>query len=440
MNKNSLNFSIKEYRSELSLAILALLTVVAIFIRPLLTITHDFPVNIGTTGLRSDKSHSSNKGASFGQIINDNKFHFKCTIIKSKYRTPYCGLALATSNSWTEGVDLTRYESIIFDIDYTGNAKTARFYLRNYNPEYSNRKNISTTKYHIIEYETSLLNSPFEVKISDFKVADWWVAKNKIPFSLSGNELSNIVIAQLQTGTKVPAGEHTFRINSIKLKKDLISDATFNIILSAFWLAISFGLLAIKITRKNKEISHQKLKTNKLHQEKNRLNKKAQTDALTKVLNRHGIEDYFADLLERNPLNKNPLISAIFFDIDHFKKINDNAGHTVGDSILIELSELVRTHTRMSDKIARWGGEEFVLICEQTRNKDALKLANKLCKIIEKNEFFNNLKITASFGIYTERLIPSTTLTSLTDKADIALYEAKRTGRNNVKNYNDFDE
>ncbi len=432
--------TLSELKIEITLAFLAIFTIVVIIIKPYIIITNDLPIHQGKIGLRSDSGHDKNKGQSFGEFIDNNKFHFKCTIVKSNYRTPYCGLAMATTSSWTKGVDISGYESIIFDIDYYGKSKTARFYLRNFNPDYSHKKEMSTTKYHIIEFETALLSEPFEVKLSHFKVADWWIARNNIPFALSGNELTNIVIAQLQTGTLTKGGEQTFKINSIKLKKNAISDTLFNILFSSFWLTASFVLLLLKILKKNKEIKNQKVTENKLKQEKETLSKKAQTDELTNTLNRHGADNHFTQLIYSYGDNSDSFVSLIFLDIDHFKKINDNAGHTVGDAVLKELSELIRNRIRSTDKLIRWGGEEFILICKKTKNKDAERLAKALRQSIEEHIFCHRLNVTASFGVYTERLIKSTNLISMSDKADIALYEAKNTGRNTVINYNTFEE
>lgn len=421
-------------KSEIALGFCAILTLVIILIRPHLIIIDEMPVNHRYSGIRTDQGHPSNKGKSEGSFINNDEMHFKCTIVKSSYSSPYCGLALVLGRGLHSGIDLSQYESIILDIDYTGDAKTARFYLRNYSEAYFDYQDNASTKYHIIEFETALLNKPFEVKLADFKVADWWVAKFNIPFAMSNNEFTNIVIAQIQTGTNTPSGEQTFKINSIQLKKKRISDENFNLFLSIFWLAISFGILIFKIIIKNIALKKETQKTQELNNEKTHFIIKAHTDNLTKILNRHGIEKNITTTLDN--LTDPICLSVIFFDLDHFKNLNDTYGHDFGDSVLVEVAQLVQNNIRESDQFARWGGEEFVILCKETYNKDAVALANKLCQLIAAHTFNNGINVTASFGVSTNKILTKEEIDKTIKNADEALYNAKHSGRNNVKNHN----
>ena len=117
-------------------------------------------------------------------------------------------------------------------------------------------------------------------------------------------------------------------------------------------------------------------------------------------------------------------------DIDHFKKINDEHGHTLGDNVLSTLSSIVKEHIRTNDIFARWGGEEFVLVCRDTRIEQASLIAEKTREIIANFSFAENIHVTASFGVAT--LNANETLEQLFNNADKALYEAKNQGRNKV--------
>ncbi len=124
-------------------------------------------------------------------------------------------------------------------------------------------------------------------------------------------------------------------------------------------------------------------------------------------------------------------LSLIIFDIDYFKKINDTYGHLVGDTILKELSELIRNNLRESEYFVRWGGEEFVILLPGTSLQGAQMVAEKLRRAVEENTFSEVGKVTCSFGVTT--LKEDDTIKSFLKRADEALYEAKNGGRNQVK-------
>ena len=128
-------------------------------------------------------------------------------------------------------------------------------------------------------------------------------------------------------------------------------------------------------------------------------------------------------------------ISIVMMDLDHFKMVNDTYGHSAGDKVLQELSQLVSDMVREIDIIARMGGEEFAFILPETANAEATNLTERIRTEIENtNIHFNDeiIKITASFGICSCTL-KDATLESMLKKADDALYAAKNNGRNQSK-------
>lgn len=118
------------------------------------------------------------------------------------------------------------------------------------------------------------------------------------------------------------------------------------------------------------------------------------------------------------------------FDIDHFKKVNDTYGHDVGDYVLESISKIIKTSVRETDIFARWGGEEFLILCAEINIENTEILAEKLRESIGTYNFENVGNITASFGvtIYDEKDDRDTFL----KRVDEALYEAKENGRNRV--------
>ena len=150
-------------------------------------------------------------------------------------------------------------------------------------------------------------------------------------------------------------------------------------------------------------------------------------DSLTKIYNRRFFNEFLHKEIIRSERN-NKAFSLIMFDIDHFKRINDNYGHDIGDKILQELAAVVSQCIRKSDLFARVGGEEFVIIAQETNLEGAMYLAEKIRKKVEENSFCMSLKITVSLGI--SQYKNKDDCSTIYKRADNALYKAKDNGRN----------
>jgi diguanylate cyclase (GGDEF)-like protein len=167
-------------------------------------------------------------------------------------------------------------------------------------------------------------------------------------------------------------------------------------------------------------------KRKKLEQE---LEKNATTDRLTEVFNRTKFHEIIKQEVERAKRYNQPL-SMIMFDIDHFKNVNDTFGHSIGDYILKNLTQVVKENLREIDYLVRWGGEEFIIITPQTEMERAGVLAERVRKAVENYKFDIVGRITISLGV-TQFKKHDTEDTFIT-RTDDALYSAKRRGRNCV--------
>ncbi len=157
------------------------------------------------------------------------------------------------------------------------------------------------------------------------------------------------------------------------------------------------------------------------------------TDGLTALYNKHYFTEIFGKEFERTKRFKNDL-SLIVMDLDHFKSINDTYGHLQGDSVLKEIGLIIKKSVREVDFTARYGGEEFVILAINTDIKNTEILAEKIRKNIEDHSFKSDkkpLKMTSSFGVASVTNDISNNL-DLIKKADDALYQAKKGGRNRV--------
>ncbi|MCU7843782.1 MAG: diguanylate cyclase [Candidatus Thiodiazotropha sp. (ex Monitilora ramsayi)] len=153
----------------------------------------------------------------------------------------------------------------------------------------------------------------------------------------------------------------------------------------------------------------------------------ANTDRLTQVFNRMKFDEELKNQIEWAHSTQNPL-GLIMFDLDHFKAVNDNHGHDVGDEVLKRIVELVMCHIRKSDTLARWGGEEFMIITPLTDVFELKTIAESLREKIEELEHATVGQVTASFG--GSVLKPRDTLSTLVKRVDTALYQSKQSGRN----------
>jgi len=158
--------------------------------------------------------------------------------------------------------------------------------------------------------------------------------------------------------------------------------------------------------------------------------KQAATDSLTGIDNRRAIMELLEGEIARARRYGAPL-ALVMYDIDHFKAVNDTYGHDVGDDVLKCVTELVRTNIRVTDVIARWGGDEFVVLAPQSEIDGVLAMAEKLRATIAGETFGKAGAVTASFGVTV--LGSQDDQASLLKKADDALYKAKQNGRNRIE-------
>ena len=375
-------------------------------------------------------------GNSHAEITNLQNFQWRCTL-KAKHAYPHCGFQIIFDPKREHGLDLSHFTKVRLWLDYQGPNKTLRVYLRNFDPRYSSVDIQASTKYNQIEFSTDLLNDqPLEFSLRDFFVADWWLLEFNIPPKLRHPQFDNIIMFEVQTGSKEPLGEHNFQLKKVELVGQRLPTEKWYLLIMCAWLGVFVIFLGFRIAALNSQVRSQKkreaelLEINSLLDLRGKqLEEKSKTDSLTGAFNRQGIEDAIKIGLWEWRSQKKPL-SLILIDIDHFKKINDTHGHAVGDFVLATLSNIVKQHIRTNDLFARWGGEEFVLLCRDTKIEQASLIAEKIRELIASFTFKENMLVTASFGVAT--LNANETLEQLFNNADKALYDAKHHGRNRV--------
>lgn len=419
---------------EAALAIFVALTLVAIVAERFILQT-GFTVD-ANDGMISVYNDSVDGGISTSAITDPEGTEWRC-VLADQALYSYCGFELIFDQARVDGLDLRNYDRIKIWLAYEGPTETIRLYLRNHDPVYSDPERYDTTKYNQLEFDGALATgAPLEFSMHDFFVANWWFQRQRLSPEMAHPQFDNVIIIEVQTGSDPQPGPHWFRLEKVEFTGQVLTSERWYQGIVGSWLGGALLFLGLRIVRLNRELRRKSqrerelLEINSLLDQRGRqLEQKAKTDPLTGAFNRIGIEGALKiGLAERRRAGR-PL-SIVMLDVDHFKPINDTYGHAVGDRVLTGLSLLVQESIRSTDLFARWGGEEFALVCQDTDLRDAAAIAEKLRLKIALHDFGNEIKVTASFGVATLGVRES--LEQMFERADQALYQAKEQGRNRV--------
>lgn len=163
-----------------------------------------------------------------------------------------------------------------------------------------------------------------------------------------------------------------------------------------------------------------------------RLRRAALHDGLTGLFNRRFLRESLPQLQAAAARRHSPLC-VVMIDLDHFKRVNDEHGHLIGDRTLAAVGRALREHSRRSDLVARYGGEEFAVLCPDTDRETGIQVAERLRVAIEQlgaEQLGHSGPQTVSLGVAVQSPKQALTPEQLLDQADLALYRAKQLGRN----------
>ena len=339
---------------------------------------------------------------------------------------PYCGYEFFIDhNRGAHGADLTNMRSLAITLMYQGPSTSFRIHLKNFDPRYSTLADDESPKYLRVEADTTPGKWQTATFVpSDFGVADWWLRKRKLAPEFGKPQFDNITSMIIETGSEAPMGHHSFRVRDITVKTAILSDAQWYSLLLGSWIAMIVLYLGYRVVNLRRALKERRtLEALALRDAR----EAACRDPLTGVLNRRGLTERF-DALVQARSDAVP-VAAILIDIDHFKRLNDTFGHDYGDAVLAQFAGLIARNVRLVDITARWGGEEFVVVCADVDRKGAQRIAEKLRTCVEAFDFGRGGPVTASFGIHWAPAAGED-LGALVAAADKALYVAKAEGRN----------
>lgn len=358
---------------------------------------------------------------------------FRCRIVKS-IEWPYCKLYISLSDEHNKGIDMSSYGDFRLAVDYQGPGPAKLgIILVNAEDGLTRPDQWQTYKINQLSAFDIPKHGQAVVPLRWFTVAQWWKDMAKPPFEHSFTQIDNVVRTELLTPPDAAEGEHLYVVHAIHLHGKLVSQNVLLMGLMGVWIvcAIAWPSAAAFILRKRLRESNAALRllgeVNKaLELEARELAGQAHIDPLTGVLNRQGLR---AALMSTSTLMADPM-SVILIDIDHFKSINDTHGHDVGDEVLRKFAHVVATGVRASDRLVRWGGEEFLIVCPMTRLDQAAFVAETLRRALHQQAWPAGLQVTASFGVAQHQ--QGDEIGTVIKHADQQLYHAKRSGRDRV--------
>jgi diguanylate cyclase (GGDEF)-like protein len=368
------------------------------------------------------------------QWVDQAKLHFTCQFAKHAAGQSCSFVYLLYSTSADRGIDLSRYRTLNLALRYAGGAHYLRVAIRNFDSRFSRLEDPNSSKFNSVNLLPKDLAQSVPISLNEFAVPEWWVGQYDLPRNFGRPDLSNATALTIDLLGDLAGTNHDIQIDKIEFSGDWISAEYWYLGILASWmiLATTYGLSQwLSLRRRHREQRrkiHDLVDTNaQLQTEKEKYQKLSTLDGLTKILNRHGIEQFVESLRAGKSA-----ISVIVMDLDHFKRINDRRGHYIGDRVLQTVGEVLRANTRITDGLGRWGGEEFVLVCPGASLAKAADLAEKLRLRIGETTFIpeDPLTMTASFGVAASQ--DDQSFEDAFRQADQALYLAKNRGRNCV--------
>ncbi|WP_158966912.1 bifunctional diguanylate cyclase/phosphodiesterase [Paraglaciecola sp. L3A3] len=328
-----------------------------------------------------------------------------------------CGVSINLGKDASDGKDLSHYKNIEINVKVKSPiAKPkVRFVLRNYNSNYSKLDDDVTLKFNSIAYIPDNYQGTITVPLKSFQVETWWIDQFNIGFNDAQLDFSNVSYAEIITDDMPVIGNYTITVEKATLHGELISETELLQVILLFWLSAIIILITLQ---------------------RNKLNKVASTDVLTKLLNRRGASSWVAKNLPKFG-NSLPL-TMFYIDFDDFKKINDSFGHLVGDELLCQFSlkvqQTIQNYIASKFMMARLSGDEFCIVLKGVDEQTKIDLANSLFTNIAEGIALSvgDIKLSISVGIATSES-DTTTFESLMSRADSAMYHAKKRGKNQFK-------
>lgn len=352
------------------------------------------------------------------------EFSFRYDIRAGKVN-PYASLVVLPEKEH-QRFDFQWMESVSITARLVGKeSEHFRLQVRNCDKEFFSPENNTSRRFNEVAFK--LTNSPATKTISldNFYVPGWWIEKMSVPLEKSLPMFDNVQSIQLVTGHLAEEGECRVIIDEIKFSGQWVSSHVFYRSMFGVWLCFGVFVALSQIVGLRKKLTRSETVELNLQRQTAELAQMATLDPLTQLFNRLGLRSHIT-LALRDLRQAGKAFCVIMFDIDNFKMLNDQNGHSHGDKVLQHVALIVTEVLTANDPVARWGGEEFLVVCRNSKVDRAINLAEQIRRRIEREA-----KITCSFGVC--EVSGEAEFSDALDLVDQCLYLAKHSGKNCVK-------
>lgn len=317
-----------------------------------------------------------------------------------------------------------------------GTLPAVRLVMRSFNDELFSSYELLEPVVSSYIIQQAEFSRPLSFRFEDFSTSEWWILENKVPTreaQLALNQVSQIMI---ELPPQTSAGSYEITIAKMTLVGEWLSlDDLLVVLFSSWMVALALlSILQIMRLRKAQTLAVEQIgalqDNNKVLQNKSDFFQKLSTyDSLTGILNRHGFGQERDSLFQQGAIQSYCLAVV---DIDLFKRINDQYGHSVGDEVIAQTATIIRQSTRNTDLIARWGGEEYVVLFPTATIANAIRICEKIADRMREFPLASvaDETITLSFGIASGSA--SERFDDVFQRADRQLYQAKNNGRDQI--------
>lgn len=381
----------------------------------------------------SDESIGGNSRATW---LDQENMHWRCDV-RDGASHRYCGFHIDFSIGTPGGLNLSGYTSALIKLSIDTPDNRVRILLRNFEEGFSDAANVETAKFNNVLIPISEWKDELAINLKEFTVAEWWINQYSVPRQFSAPSFDNVLTVGIDVGVPPSVGVHEVKLERLEFVGEWISaEEWYRTILFAWLLIIAIAGLSRYVQIKRRLIQDRAMleqlvtHNSKLKDESEKYRELSSLDNLTGALNRNGLEEMLADL--RNELSPAEDIGLLVLDLDHFKNINDNLGHDVGDKVLKQTADVIASNIRQSDTLARWGGEEFVVLCPGITCDGARILAEKLRAKVSAARFPSQPSLTVTTSIGAGCFKAGSDFEEAFKRVDKALYQAKNGGRDQV--------
>ena len=403
-------------------------------------------------------SGQSSQGRSTARRVDAKLPVMQCELIASSV-AEYCGLSknfadLDSSISQLTTEDLSAFthlqlkvhvRSLLSGLEATASSSSgesqdylppARLLLRTVNASLSEDYQMSEPVVSSYILQAQDLGRAFALPFTDFSTAEWWILQSGV----STRDAQLAMDQAVQIGVELPPesrpGRYEVVIEDMTLIGEWVTASGLLLFLFSTWMISLAALSIAQILRLRRETSlaaeqigeltedNQALRT-----QSNFFEKLSTYDSLSNILNRHGFLQERSVLLQNNDLEEYCIALA---DLDHFKAINDTYGHNAGDLIIKDTALMIRESTRNTDLVARWGGEEFLILFPTATLQNAARICQKIADRMQsvKVADHKDTSVTLSFGIAIGSV--NERFEDVLERADRQLYRAKQNGRDQI--------